>query len=170
VLYVWTFSKTMFPSLRLGFLVLPGALVDRAAPLLGELLRGGHRHEQLALAAFIESGEYARHLGRMRRLYRERRDALRAALAERFDVPHTVTGGDCGMHLTVQLPASFRDQPIARAAREHRLAPLPLSQFSLSPQSSHNGLVLGYGNTPESSFAPGLERLAHVIRTSGAVA
>ena len=127
-------------------------------------LRGGHRYEQLALAQFMESGEYSKHLGRMRRLYRSRRDALKAALAEHLDVPHTVTGGDSGMHLTVQLPAAFPDQPIAWAARKNQLAPLPLSQFSLRSQSSHNGLVLGYGNTPESSFAPGLRRLVHVIR------
>jgi GntR family transcriptional regulator/MocR family aminotransferase len=167
VFYVGTFSKTLFPSLRLGFLVLPDALADQAAPVLGQMLRGGHRYEQLALAQFMESGEYSKHLARMRRLYRSRRDALKAALTEHLDVPHTVTGGDSGMHLTVQLPAAFPDQSVARAARKNQLAPLPLSQYSLHPQSSHNGLVLGYGNTPESSFAPGLRRLVHVIRTSG---
>jgi GntR family transcriptional regulator/MocR family aminotransferase len=167
VFYVGTFSKTLFPSLRLGFLVLPDALVDQAAPVLGQMLRGGHRYEQLALAQFMESGEYSKHLGRMRRLYRGRRDALKAALTEHLDVPHTVIGGDSGMHLTVQLPAAFPDQSVARAARKNQLAPLPLSRYSLHPQSSHNGLVLGYGNTPESSFAPGLRRLVHVIRTSG---
>lgn len=164
VLYVGTFSKTLFPSLRLGFLVLPEALADRAAPVVEELLRGGHRHEQLALAHFMESGQYGRHLARMRRLYRRRRDALRTALAEHFDVPHTVTGGDSGMHLTVHLPPDVPDQPLARAARHHRLGPRPLSQHFLLPDAAHNGLVLGYGNTPESAFAPGLRRLAQLAR------
>lgn len=164
VFYVGTFSKTLFPSLRLGFLVLPEALADRAAPVVDELLRGGHRSEQLALAHFMESGQYARHLARMRRLYRRRRDALRTALADHLGVPHTVTGGDSGMHLTVRLPADVPDQPLARAARRHRLAPWPLSQYSLLPGTTHNGLVLGYGNTPESAYAPGLRHLTRLIR------
>jgi GntR family transcriptional regulator/MocR family aminotransferase len=166
VFYVGTFSKTLFPSLRLGFLVLPEALVDRAAPVVDELLRGGHRSEQLALADFMDSGQYGKHLARMRRLYRARRDALRAALAENLDVPHTITGGDSGMHLTLRFPADFPDQTVARAARQHRMAPWPLSRSSLFADSGHNGLVLGYGNTPESAFAPGTRQLAHLIRTS----
>jgi GntR family transcriptional regulator/MocR family aminotransferase len=66
VLYVGTFSKTMFPSLRLGFLVLPAQLVAEVQSPLEEMLRGGHRCEQLAMADFIESGQFSRHLGRMR--------------------------------------------------------------------------------------------------------
>ncbi|MFE7191877.1 PLP-dependent aminotransferase family protein [Kitasatospora sp. NPDC057541] len=167
VFYVGTFSKTLFPSLRLGFLVLPEQLVGRAAPVVDELLRGGHRHEQLALAHFMESGQYGRHLARMRRLYRRRRDVLRAALVEHFDVPHTVTGGDSGMHLTVRLPPDVPDRALAHAARRHRLAPRPLSPHSLNPDTAPNGLVLGYGNTPESAFAPGLRQLSHLARTLG---
>jgi GntR family transcriptional regulator/MocR family aminotransferase len=166
VFYAGTFSKTLFPSLRLGFLVLPEELVDRAAPVVDQLLRGGHRSEQLALAHFMETGQYGKHLARMRRLYRSRRDALKAALAEHLDVPHTVTGGDSGMHLTVRLPANIPDQAVAQAARRHRMGPRPLSQFSLLPDRGHNGLVLGYGNTPESAFVPGLQQLAHLIRKS----
>ncbi|MER5978465.1 PLP-dependent aminotransferase family protein [Streptomyces sp. NPDC001857] len=169
VFYVGTFSKTLFPSLRLGFLVLPEALVDRAAPVVEELLRGGHRCEQLALAHFMESGQYSRHLARMRRLYRSRRDALGTALAEHLDVPHAVTGGDSGMHLTLRLPAEFPDQPVALAARRYRMAPWPLSRSSMLPDSGHNGLVLGYGNTPVSSFVPGVRQLAQLIRESGRV-
>jgi GntR family transcriptional regulator / MocR family aminotransferase len=163
VLYVGTFSKTLFPALRLGFLVLPEALVDRATPLFNEVLRGGHRHEQLALAEFIESGQFSRHLGRMRRLYRSRRDLLQAALAH-LDVPHSITGGDSGMHLTVRLPAEYPDQRIAAAAREYDMAPAPLSRFALRPLPEDNGLVLGYGNTSESLYVPLVQRLAAVIR------
>jgi GntR family transcriptional regulator/MocR family aminotransferase len=164
VLYVGTFSKTLFPSLRLGFLVLPNVLAPHAAPLLNEALRGGHRYEQLALAEFIESGHFSRHLGRMRRLYKRRQDVLRAALKRYLDIPHVVAGGDSGMHLTIRLPADCADVRIAEAARAFDMAPMPLSRFAACPRPEDNGLVLGYGNTPESSFEPLVQRLAMLIR------
>lgn len=163
VLYVGTFSKTLFPALRLGFLVLPEALTDKAAPLLREALRGGHRFEQLALAEFIESGQFSRHLGRMRRLYRRRQDALRTALQRYLNTPHAVMGGDSGMHLTIKLPEDCRDTLIADNARAYDMAPAPLSRFALRPLPEDNGLVLGYGNTSESLFVPLVQRLAWLI-------
>jgi GntR family transcriptional regulator/MocR family aminotransferase len=164
VLYVGTFSKTLFPSLRLGFLVLPAALTTPALTLLRETLRGGHRYEQLALAEFIESGQFSRHLGRMRRLYKRRQDALRSALEQHLDVPHAVAGGDSGMHLTIRLPADCSDERIAQAARACDMAPMPLSRFAVSTRPENNGLVIGYGNTSESLFVPLVQRLAQLIR------
>jgi len=164
VLYVGTFSKTMFPALRLGFLVLPPALLAVAQAPLTAMLRGGHRHEQLAMAHFIDSGQYVRHLGRMRRLYRARQQALREALARHFDVPHTVEGGHCGMHLTVRLPPAFPDQAIAAAAYAYGMAVSPLSGFSLAPTEQDNGLVIGYGNTAVELYGSLLGRLAMLAR------
>lgn len=156
VLYVGSFSKTLFPALRMGFLVLPESLVEPVKPLLDQILRGGHRHEQLALADFVESGQFGRHLGRMRRLYRTRRDALTAALAAHLTVPHSITGSESGMHLVLHLPPTHPDHLIAAAARERRMAPMALSLCSLRPAPEVNGLVLGYGNTPESRYASAL--------------
>jgi GntR family transcriptional regulator/MocR family aminotransferase len=163
VLYVGTFSKTMFPSLRLGFLVLPEALVEAMQTALEEMLRGGHRYEQLALAEFIESGQFSRHLGRMRRLYRDRQQALREALSRHLHLPHAIEGGYCGLHLTVRLPARYPDCKIAEAARRYGIAPSPLSGFALRPMADDNGLVLGYGNTPAELFAPLVRRLSQLI-------
>ena len=164
VLYVGTFSKTLFPSLRIGFLVLPEALAARVAAPLGELLRSGHRHEQLALAGFVESGAYSRHLGRMGRLYRERQRALREALSRHLRVPHRIEGGRGGMHLTVRLPSTFPDRAIAQAALAHGMAPQALSTFATRPLSADNGLVLGYGNTSADLFEPLVRRLSRLAR------
>ncbi|WP_440532180.1 MocR-like pyridoxine biosynthesis transcription factor PdxR [Variovorax sp. YR566] len=164
VLYVGTFSKTMFPSLRLGFLVLPAQLMSAVQAPLEEMLRGGHRHEQLAMADFIESGQFSRHLGRMRRLYRDRQQALRLALNKHFKVLHEIDGGYCGLHLTVRLPARYDDRLIAAKALRHRIAPTPLSGFALQPTPSDNGLVLGYGNTPAELFEPLVKRLSQLAR------
>ena len=164
VLYVGTFSKTMFPSLRLGFLVLPETLVAQMRTPLDDMLRGGHRYEQLALAEFIESGQFSRHLGRMRRLYRDRQHALREALTRHMPMTHVIEGGYCGLHLTVRLPACYPDRDIADAARKHGMAPAPLSSFALQPMPEDNGLVLGYGNTSAELFEPLVRLLAKLIR------
>ncbi|WP_415806082.1 PLP-dependent aminotransferase family protein [Bordetella muralis] len=163
VVYIGTFSKTMFPALRVGFLVLPEGLTGSLHTAVHELLRGGHRHEQLALADFMESGQFARHLGRMRRLYRDRQSALRTALALHLPVSHEVLGGQGGLHLTLRLPPDIPDRQLAAAARRAGMAPTALSAFALQPTAEDNGLVLGYGNTSADLFEPLIKRLAKLI-------
>ena len=102
------------------------------------------------MADFIRSGRFGRHVAAMRRLYRERRDALRDALEKHLRVPHTVTGGDSGMHLALHLPAAVPDRRVAFLAREHGMAPEALSAFAAASTPAHHGLVLGYGNTDAS--------------------
>lgn len=166
VLYVGTFSKTMFPALRLGFLVLPTRLLARLESPLRELLRGGHNHEQLAMAQFITSGQFARHLARMRRLYRERQQVLRHALTQHLSAPHSLEGGRCGLHLCVRFDAKYPDTAVAEAARRYGMAPQALSTFALSATPEDNGLVLGYGNTPietMGSLVSCLRRILHSV-------
>ncbi|MGU7778550.1 MocR-like pyridoxine biosynthesis transcription factor PdxR [Burkholderia sp. PU8-34] len=167
VVYLGSFSKTMFPALRLGFLVLPEALLSAVQAVLPEMLRGGTRHVQLALADFIEKGEYGRHLGRMRRLYRDRRQALLAALDGGFTVPHRVEGGPCGLHLALRLPARYPDRALVDAARAHGIGPFALSGFSMHADPTHNGLVLGFGNTSADAFEPLLRTLSALAHRLG---
>lgn len=167
VIYVGTFSKTLFPGLRLGFVVLPPSARERLEVPLRELLRGGHRHEQLALCDFMESGEFVRHLGRMRRLYRARHAVLCAALAQHLRVPHQVEGGEGGLHVVVRLPPAYPDQVIAEAARAYGIAPAALSSFSASAKVQDNGLVLGYGNTATERLEPLVKRLGQLVRKFG---
>jgi len=164
VLYVGTFSKTMFPALRLGFLVLPDAIAKPAMPSIIEMMRGGHRLEQLTMAAFIENGQFSRHLGRMRRLYRERQAALREALAAHLGVDHEVLGGHSGLHLTVRLPPEFPDQRIVDDARKLGMNPSSLSSFAVNPLPEDNGVVIGYGNTSADRFPALIKRLGDVAR------
>ena len=115
VVYVGTFSKTMFPALRIGYMVVPPSLrrvvvaakafSDRQSPLL----------EQRALAAFIEGGDFERHLRRMRVLYRARRGALLDALHATFGERVEVLGESAGMHVVVRLPVPESAAFVARA-------------------------------------------------------
>ncbi|CAB3703862.1 MocR-like pyridoxine biosynthesis transcription factor PdxR [Paraburkholderia rhynchosiae] len=162
VLYVGSFSKTMFPALRIGFVVLPRAIAAHVGVALHEMLRGGHRLEQLALAHFMESGEFGRHLGRMRRLYRERQQALREALTEHF-ASSEILGGDCGMHLTLRLAADIDDQALTERAFAKGLSPRALSGFTLERRAGANGLVIGYGNTGAEALAPAVRILAELV-------
>jgi GntR family transcriptional regulator / MocR family aminotransferase len=162
VLYVGSFSKTMFPALRIGFVVLPRSMVAQTRIALQELLRGGHRLEQVALANFIEAGEFGRHLGRMRRLYRERQQALRDALAAHFEQAQ-ILGGNCGMHLTLRLPAGISDRAVVDLAQQKRINARALSGFALLPCDEDNGLVIGYGNTPAEQIAAAVGSLARCV-------
>ncbi len=162
VVYLGTFSKTLFPALRIGFMVMPPALAQAAAPVINSLLRGGHRAEQLALAQFIEDGHYARHLAAMRRLYRRRQEQLRESILTQVEIPYQILGGGGGLHLTLALPG-VDDLAIVREARRFSLAPHALSRFYLTPSRDSAGLVIGYGNTSASLFPTAVRTLSRLI-------
>ena len=162
VVYLGTFSKTLFPSLRMGFMVLPPALAKAARPAIGALLRGGHRAEQRTLALFIEEGHYARHLAAMRRLYRKRYRQLREVLSAELHTPHRILAGEGGMHLTLAIDG-IDDQKVVEQARAFQLAPAALSGYYLEPKQGQTGLVLGYGNTSASQFVSGIRRIQALI-------
>ena len=117
VVYLGTFSKTMFPAPRIGFLVVPRALSGPLAALTARSAPAGRTNEQLALAQFLRDGQFALHLRRMRRLYRQRRDALAKALQAQLGDVGKVHGGSAGMHLAFQFnDARLDDRALSRAA------------------------------------------------------
>jgi GntR family transcriptional regulator/MocR family aminotransferase len=167
VIYLGTFSKTMFPALRLAFMVVPAALTDAVGTALGALSRRGRVAEQIALADFIDSGQYTRHLRRMRRLYAERRTALGDALGRHLGGALTVSGGAGGMHLSAQLTAPIADVDVFDAARRAGLIAPPLSVYCLpsGDASRYNGLALGYAGVPVENIDPLIRQLARVVES-----
>ena len=163
VIYVGSFSKTLLPALRLGFMVLPPQLVAPLRPALHELLRGGNRPEQQALALFLRSGDFSRHLSKMRRLYRQRQATLRQALQQTFGAQVPLLGGECGMHLVLSLAADQNDMALVDRLIQSGYAPGALSGFYLGEQKQQ-GLVLGYGNTSTSQITAGVAQLARLLR------
>ncbi|WP_435058882.1 PLP-dependent aminotransferase family protein [Streptomyces sp. bgisy060] len=154
VVYMGTASKSLAPGVRLGWMVLPAPLVGDVAALMAGTGGACNVLDQLALAEFIQSGAYDRHLRRMRLRYRRRRNELISRLAT--DAPHLrVFGVAAGLHVGLELPPGT-EQPTIRAAVRAGLALQGLSPFrrpdAVGPP--RDGLVIGYG-TPSDSQWPG---------------
>jgi GntR family transcriptional regulator / MocR family aminotransferase len=164
VVYLGTFSKSLFPALRLGFIVWPEALLHAAQGVTGAMVRAGRVAEQRALAEFIQEGHYTRHLRRMRRLYAERQAALRAAIEAHWPWPAQVLGGQAGLHLVLSLPGpsdgGMADTALVAAAAQQGLSPRPLSAYLTGGPTGFNGLVIGYANTPAEDMARMVTQLA----------
>ena len=163
VVYLGTFSKTLFPALRLGFMVLPPAAVDLMLPALDRRLAPGRPVEQEALASFIHEGEFTTHLRRMRKLYAEREEALRDALARHWPLPCGLSPGRGGIHVAMAMPARRVDRAVVARAWEQGLAPRALSNYAISAGSRFNGLVLGYANVPADRADDLVRRLAAAL-------
>jgi GntR family transcriptional regulator/MocR family aminotransferase len=166
VLYLGTFSKTLFPALRIGFIVAPPALAEPIAALLSRSHLRGRAADQLALAEFIRNGHFALHLRRMRRLYRQRRDALVAALEAQLGEVASIHGASAGMHLALRFhDDALDDVAISAQALQQCIVVPPLSQQAVGARvnGGWRGLMLGYAQVPAERMAPLVRLLARLL-------
>ncbi|HEX3307707.1 MAG TPA: aminotransferase class I/II-fold pyridoxal phosphate-dependent enzyme, partial [Streptosporangiaceae bacterium] len=164
VIYAGTASKSLAPSLRIGWLVVPPRLLDAVT---AELAAGPSALDQLTLAEFITSGAYDRQIRRARLAYRRRRDRLAAALRRQG---LRVTGIAAGMHAVLELPRTSLEQAALSGAGEHGLAIDGLGHYragGTGPDDDGHpvraGLVIGYGRPPEHAYTTALARLCAVV-------
>jgi GntR family transcriptional regulator/MocR family aminotransferase len=162
VIYVGTFSKILFPSLRLGYVVIPTDLVDRFLAIRRAMDLGPPTFFQDVLTDFIGEGHFARHIRRMRVLYRERRKVLVENIRKEFGPTIEVLGSDAGMHLAVTLPSGSHDVEIAERAARHDLWIWPLSPSYLG-KAARPGLILGFGSTPVSEIPRAVRKLRNLV-------
>lgn len=159
VVYGGSASKTLAPSLRLGWLALPKALAEHVVEL--QRVRGGMPAPllQLAFAYLLERGEIDRHLRRQRRRYAKQRETLLAALRSEF--PHaSVEGAAAGLYLVLRLPTDVDEQLVLEAAKRRGIVVAGMN-------GGEPGLVIGYANLPEPSVAPAVRALAACIAEAG---
>lgn len=154
VIYLGTLSKTLYPGLRVGYLVLPRALVPAFQAAHAELYREGHLMTHAAVAAFISEGHYAAHVRRMRMLYGRRR-AMLVNLIDRRLGPQWLHrhSSDAGLHLVLNLPDDLPDERVVRAAHERGVLTRALSRYYAGDEPPRQGLLLGYACVPEHDIA-----------------
>jgi GntR family transcriptional regulator / MocR family aminotransferase len=162
VIYCGTFSKVLFPGLRLGYAVVPLELVSAFQNARALLDRAPPGLEQAVLNAFMREGHFAKHLRKTKKLYFERQLALREALDHHFGLRLEVRGFEAGMHLCAWLEPSISDLNISNRAAQIGLEVLPISAYSQTPLE-RGGLMLGYAATPADQLRDAVRKLSQII-------
>lgn len=166
VVYVGSFSKTLFPALRIGYAVLPRHLVqpflgikwitDRLTPTVA----------QEALAEFISSGAYTRHISRMTRLYRQRRSRLLEALYEHFGAGVRISGEAAGLHVLITLTGTrgVGESEIVALAAARGVRIYPASGYFVQGPPPEPAFLMGYAALPTARITEGVAQLAAAVR------
>lgn len=167
VIYVGTFSKSMFPGLRLGYVVAPPQLAPVFRRLAGATLQGAPSSTQAIMADFMDQGHFASHIRRMRGVYAERRDALMAAAARDLEGLLHLHPTETGFHTLGDLSdpltrGGLSARAVADAACAAGIATAPLCRYTLAPVA-RQAITLGFSAVPPAQIARGVADLARVI-------
>lgn len=169
VIYMGTFSKTIYPALRMGYLVVPKKLFSPLRTAAAELYRGGHLLDQKVLAEFIREGHYEAHIRRMRLLYGKRHsfliDLILRYLGQDFLHEYNTAAG---LHLILKLPTACDDVLIASKALDNGIKVRALSQYYMKHFSTQQrGLLLGFACVSEKEILVAFGVLLKCLREAG---
>jgi GntR family transcriptional regulator/MocR family aminotransferase len=164
VIYMGTFSKVLFPSLRLGYLIVPIDLVDAFVAARWISDRSSPLVEQAALTDFITEGHLASHIRRMRTLYMERRGVMMKLIRQELSDELETWDAEAGMHTVGWLPPGVSDSGVTGAAAKAGLNALPVSSFAMR-RLSRGGLLLGYAGFRSEVIRQSMRELGQIVRT-----
>jgi len=162
VIYVGTFSKTLFPALRLGFFLAPPPLVEVFDRVSEALLQGVPSSQQAVVADFMQEGHFATHIRRMRKIYAERHQVLCDAASERLSGLLDIVPTDTGLHTIGRLAPHLSETDIARGALERDIVVTPIERYCIAP-CDVKGLVLGFSGIKPPKIIDGVVVLAEVL-------
>ncbi len=162
VIYIGTFSRVIFPSVRMSYIVIPPDLIERFKAVRFSLGIFTSNLLQEVLTDFIRTGLFARHILRMRAVYKERRTSLVDSLRSICRDSLEIHGTGAGMHLTVTLPSGFNDTEIASEAPRYGLCLWPLSPCYMN--KPRHGFVLGFATTPADQMGGAVYQLWRLLR------
>jgi GntR family transcriptional regulator/MocR family aminotransferase len=164
VIYLGTFSKVLFPTLRLGYIVVPAHLVKSCVRIRESFDLFSPTFFQFVLTDFLTEGHFARHIRRMREVYLSRRNALIEAIETHAADLLTIGNTDAGLHLVAFLPDDVDDEAVVRHAARRGIFPLALSRC-YARQTARRGLILGFGGADEAHLTSAVQALSDILRT-----
>ncbi|MFB9326083.1 PLP-dependent aminotransferase family protein [Paenibacillus aurantiacus] len=164
VVYVGSFSKILFPSLRIGYAILPPALIDPFLSVKWITDRMSPTLDQEALADFIQSGHYAKHIHAMGKLYAGRRACLVECLKQEFEGRVRYFGDEAGLHLLIELDSPAEEIAIAERSLQYGAKVYPASHYFSDIRTGRPTFLLGYANLSESQIKLGMKQFARAER------
>jgi hypothetical protein len=158
VIYIGSFSKSISPSFRVSFMVLPFDLVEKYNRIFKYFICPVSIMVQKMLTSFIESGEFEKHLNRMRKIYSKKRQLLMDMLSERKDI--TIRGADAGLHLVLEYPKYYNEEDIVKKAKEKKIKVYGLSSYGTKREIP--SILLGFATLSDEKLRDGIKLLLEI--------
>lgn len=158
VIYMGTFSKSLLPSLRISYMILPLPLLEKGSEITSLYKQTVSCHNQLTLAEFIKKGEWQKHINRMRKLYQKKRAILLETLQSELGRHVKIRGGNSGLHILLDVYSPFSEKELIEKAKEHGVKIYPASLF-YKKQPPATTVLIGFAGVSEDNIREGIKKL-----------